>query len=130
VESVLSNRKLLLKLATLSVIESLRRNPELYNFLLYSTSIGTGSTTYGSNNPSLMLSGRQQQQQQSFNDTYTAFILQEAEKLYNKLITEFTNRVITTAAEDIRASSFSLLSLGNNINNQKLPHKNNVYQTE
>ncbi len=45
------------------------------------------------------MSGRQQQhQQQSFNDSYTALILEEAEKLCNKLITEFTNRVITATA--------------------------------
>ena len=41
-----------------------------------------------------MLSGREHQQhQQSFNDTYTALILEESEKLYNELTTELTNRV-------------------------------------
>jgi hypothetical protein len=40
-----------------------------------------------------MLSGQQQHQQQSFNDSYTALILEEAEKLYDKLIKELTNRV-------------------------------------
>jgi hypothetical protein len=50
-----------------------------------------------------MLSG-QQHQQQSFNDSYTALILEEAEKLYNKLTTELTNGVIATA-EASRASS-------------------------
>ncbi len=59
-------------------------------------------STYGSNYPSLMLSGRQQQQQ-SFNDSYTALILEEAEKLYNKLITELTNRVMV-ATTAMRAS--------------------------
>jgi hypothetical protein len=44
-----------------------------------------------------MLSGRKQQQQ-SFNDSYTALILEEAEKLYNKLTTELTNRFIGAAA--------------------------------
>jgi hypothetical protein len=58
VRSVLNDSKLLLKVATLSIIESLRSNPELYNFMLYSTSVETTSTTtYGSNFPSLMLSG-------------------------------------------------------------------------
>jgi hypothetical protein len=52
-----------------------------------------------------MLSGRQQYQQQSFNDSYTALILEEAEKLYNGLTTELTNRVIAAAAGTIRASS-------------------------
>ena len=48
--------------------------------------------SYGDNYPSLMSGG--QQQQQSFNETYTALILEEAEKLYNKIATELTNRVI------------------------------------
>jgi hypothetical protein len=93
VKSFLTNGKLLLQLAIASVIESLRNNPELCNFVLYNTSVVTASTTYGSNYLSLA-TGRQDQQQQSFNDTYTALILQEAEKLYNKLTTEFTNRII------------------------------------
>ncbi len=49
-----------------------------------------------------MLSGRQQQQ--SFNDTYTALILEESEKLYNELTTELTNRAVSAAAA-MRASS-------------------------
>jgi len=51
-----------------------------------------------------MSTQQQQQQQQSSNDSYTALILGEAEKLYNELITELTNRVMAGAAEDIRAS--------------------------
>ena len=93
---VLIDSKLFLKFATLSVIESLRMNPELYNFIIYDNPNYT--TSYGSNYPSLMLSEKQQQQQQSFNDIYTALILEEAEKLYIKLTTEFTNRVISAAA--------------------------------
>jgi hypothetical protein len=92
-----------LKVATLSIIEALRINPELCNFVLYSTSVVTASpTTYGSNYPSLMLSGGQQQQ--SFNDTYTALILEEAEKLYNGLTTIQRNEIIA-AAVTIRPSS-------------------------
>jgi hypothetical protein len=71
-----------------------------------------------------MLSGRQQHQQ-SFNDSYIALILEEAEKLYNKLMTELTNRVMVAAAS-IRASSLPSLD-----NMHKLTHKkNNTYQTE
>jgi len=80
-----------LEFATLWIIESLRENPELCNFVIYYISNNT-AISYGPNYPSLMLSGRQQQQQ-SFNDIYTALILEEAEKLYNKLTTELTNRV-------------------------------------
>jgi hypothetical protein len=85
VRSVLNDSKLLLKFTTLSIIQSLRSNPELCNFVLYNTSsvVTASSATYGSNYLSLMSSGRQHQQQ-SFNDTYTALILEEAQKLYNK----------------------------------------------
>jgi hypothetical protein len=61
-----------------------------------------------------MLSRGQPHQQQSFNYTYTALILEESEKLYNMLTTELTNRVIAAAAEDIRASSLLLPSNSNN----------------
>src|SRR5215212_9426411 len=105
VKDVLTNGKLLLKFATFSVIESLRMNSDLYNFIPYSTSVETAATTYGSNYLSLMSSGRQQQQQQSFNDSYTALILEGAEMLYNKLTTELTNRAMAATAAAIRESS-------------------------
>jgi hypothetical protein len=92
-----------LKFAALSVIESLRTDPELYNFISYSNSVETTATTYGSNYNSLM-SERQKQQQQLFNHSYTALILKQAEKLYNQIITELTNEVIAAAAS-IKASS-------------------------
>src|SRR5918996_4713231 len=95
VKSVLTDSKLLLKFAALSVIESLRMNPELCNFVIHDNSNNT-AISYGPNYPSLM--SREQHQQQSFNDCYTALILEEAEKLCNKLITEFTNRSIAAAA--------------------------------
>ena len=123
VKSVLTNGKLLLQFALASVIQSLRMNSELCNFIMYDNSNNT-IISYGDNYPSLMSGG--QQQQQSFNDTYTALILEEAEKLYNKLTAEFTNRVIAAVAS-IRASP--LPSLGNdNTNNQKLTYKiDNTY---
>ena len=123
VKSVLIEGKILLKLATFSVIESLRTNPELYNFISHSTSVETTSTTYGSNYLSLVPSGWQQHEQ-SFNDNYTALILEESEKLYNNLTTELTNRAIAAADAGIRATS--LPSLANN-NEQTLTHKDDRY---
>jgi hypothetical protein len=122
VKSVLNDGKLLLKFATFSAIESLRSNPELYNFVIHDNLTNT-TISYGSNYPSFMLSGRQQQQQ-SFNDIYTVLILEEAEKLYNKLTTELTNRAIAAADAGIRATS--LPSLANN-NEQTLTHKDDRY---
>jgi hypothetical protein len=96
VKSVLSDGKLILKLATLSVIESLRSNPELGNFVFYNTS----NNTYGSNYISLMSSGRQPHQQ-LFNDRYTSLILEEAEKVYNKLTTKLANDIIAAGCSCI-----------------------------
>jgi hypothetical protein len=116
VKDVLTNGKLSLKFATLSVIESLRSNPELYNFIIHDNSNNTTIISNGSNYHSLMLSG-QQHQQQSFNDSYTTLILEEAEKIYNELITELTNRVIASVATGtIRASSLPLPAHNNNRN--------------
>jgi hypothetical protein len=130
VKDVLNERKILLQLATASVIESLRINPELCNFALYNISNST-ATTYGSNYLSLMLLGRQQQhQQQSFNDIYTALILEEAEKLYNKLMTELTNSFITAAAAAMRTMSSLPLPLSSSNNGQKLNYENDTYQTK
>ena len=112
-KSVLTNDKLLLKFATPLVIESVRTNTKLYNFAIYdiSTTNNTITTSHESNSLSLM-SGPQHQQ--SFNDSYTALILEEAEKLYNKLITKLTNRFITATAT-IMESSLPLPTYNNSI---------------
>jgi hypothetical protein len=88
-----------LQFATASVIESLRSKPELCNFVLNDTDTYSNE----SNHLSLMLPGQQQQQQlQSFSylndDICTVVILEEAEKLYNKLTTKLTNEAMAAAA--------------------------------
>ncbi len=60
VKSVLTDSKLLLKFSTLSVIESLRTNPEEYNLVLYN--IPNSNDTSYSFNYLLLMSGRQQHQ--------------------------------------------------------------------
>jgi hypothetical protein len=67
------------------------------------------------------------QQQQSFNGRYAALILEEAEKLYDKLMRELINRVIAAAAD---ATAITASSLPTANNRQKQTHKNNAYQTE
>jgi len=56
------NSKLLLRFATASVIESLRRNSELCNFVLNNISNNNdpNTTSYGSNYLSLTVSGQKQ----------------------------------------------------------------------
>jgi hypothetical protein len=120
VKDFLTDGKLFLKFAALSVIESLRGNPELYNFIL--NHISNKDTSYRSNYPLLMLSG-------SFNnhhfiyisdDPHTALILEETEKLYNKLTTELTNDIIDAA---IRTSLLTLPTT----NNTKTYPQNEIY---
>jgi len=126
VKSVLMNSNLLLKFAVASVMESLRSNPELCDFMMYYNLNNTASTTYGSNYLSLMYG--EQQQQHSFIDSYTALILEESEKLYNQIRTELTNKTMAAAASVMTSS---LPILGNNTNNQKLTYTiDNTYQAE
>ena len=77
-----------------------------------------------------MLSGRQYQQ--SFNDTYTALLLEEAEKLYNELTTKLTNEIIaSTATMKTTTSSLPLQLPSSDDNSQNLNYeKDNTYQTE
>ena len=89
-------------------------NSELYNFVIHDNSNNT-NIIYGTNYPSLLSSGRQQQQR-SFSDGYTALILEGAEKLYNKLMIELTNRVMAGAAVAIREPSLPLPAYNNNRN--------------
>ena len=132
VKDVLTNSKLLLQFAIASVIESLRRNPELCNFVLKDIS-NNNHTAYRSNYLSLM---SEQQQQESFSyinyNPYVDLILEESEKLYNDLTTKLTNDVMaaTAAAMKIIPSLALPLSPSNN-NSQKLDYENdNTYQTE
>jgi hypothetical protein len=66
----------------------MRSNPELYNFVIHDNSNNT-TINYRPNYPSLV----SEQHRQSFNDSYTVLILEEAEKLYNKLTTQLTNKI-------------------------------------
>jgi hypothetical protein len=109
VKDVLTNGKLLLRFATASVIESLRRNPELCNFVLndISNNNDTDTTSYGSNCLSLTLPGEQQSSSYISDDIYTVVILEESEKLYNKLVIKLTNEAMAAAAA-IKESSLPL----------------------
>jgi hypothetical protein len=66
-----------------------------------------------------MLTGQQQPSNYLNDDICTAVILEEAEKLYNKLTTKLTNEIISSAA----AMKTSLLFPPDN-NRQKLTHDN------
>jgi hypothetical protein len=126
VKNVLTNSKIFMNFATASVIESLKRNPELCNFIMYDNSNNNDTIPYGSNCLSLMSGEQQQPSNYTNDDIYTAMILEEAEKLYNQFITKLTNEIIAAAAA---MKTISSLPLPDN-NDQKLTHKNDRYQTE
>jgi bifunctional pyridoxal-dependent enzyme with beta-cystathionase and maltose regulon repressor activities len=59
--------------------------------------ISNNYSSYASNYISLILSGQQPFSYIS-DDIYTALILEESEKLYNKLTTKLTNEIIAATA--------------------------------
>ncbi len=94
---VLSNAKVLLRYALLSITESIRNNPERYRLVFYNMS------SQQSRHPS-----------QDYNtEAIAAMIIEEAEKLYNKVVKdcinksveEHTNKTITDVASDSESSS-------------------------
>jgi hypothetical protein len=110
VHGTLSNGKMLLKLAILSVVETIRNNPDKFSSLLYRNA-PSSTTEY---------SGRYygyymyEQKYASYNhdgEASVAKILEEeAEKLYNKLAKEMVDEIINDYASNIASSSLSLLA--------------------
>jgi hypothetical protein len=98
---VLSNAKMFLRYALLSITESARNNSEIYNLIFYnmSPSITDYSSTNGQDYTASSKYGQQQQQQKSSPDYNTeanaAIIIDEAEKLFYKIIKDSINKVIT-----------------------------------
>src|SRR5919108_560013 len=78
VNNSLSKRKDLLKLAVSSVIESIRRDPTKYNFLINS------SRQYAASHPYI--------------DVYRTLILDEAQKVFELIVQDLTGRIINEAA--------------------------------
>jgi transposase len=97
VSSILSNAKSLLRLALDSLIESVRNDPAKYSPLVYYCNNNNMSMS-----SSYMYGGQQQHHyipsQDYFIEHYTAMLVEEAEKLYNKLVKDLTNRIICDMA--------------------------------
>src|SRR5215212_1623640 len=79
VTNSLSKRRDLLKLAVSSVIESIRRDPTKYNFLINSNQYQDG-------------------QHMVFIDVYRALILDEAQRIFEVMAKDLTSRIINEAA--------------------------------
>jgi hypothetical protein len=103
VVSILSDKRMLLKLALLSLTESMRKDPSKYSSFIYHNS--TSSTADHSGQ---YYSADSYGQQYPSHD-YIDMLIQEAEKLYDKLAKELGDEIITDYASSI-SSSLSVLS--------------------
>ena len=98
---VLSNAKVLLRCALLSITESIRNDPERYRSIFYNMSSITDYYSSSSQDytASYMFGGQIQQQQYSSSDYDTeankAVIVEEAEKLFNKLMKDCIDKTTT-----------------------------------
>jgi hypothetical protein len=114
VSSILSNAKSFLRLALDSLIESVRNDPVKYSPLIYYCNNNMSMSTTSTTNSSYMYGGQQQHyipSQDYFIEHYTAMLVEEAEKLYTKLVKDLTNRIICDMAfSNNNSQSSSLLS--------------------
>ena len=110
VVSVLSDRKMLLKLAILSLAESMRKDPDKFNAFIFCDNKSSCSTTQtrGYSQYYDTVPYGQQQQQYPSQDCIDV-LLEEAEKLYNKLVKELVDESISDYAFRI-SSSLPVLS--------------------
>ena len=112
VQSVLSDKKMLLKLALLSLTESLRKDPDKFNAFIICDNKSSYSTTQtrGYSQYYDTVSYGQQQRQQYPSQNYIDMLLEESEKLYNKLAKEMADEVISDYDCSIPSPSLPLLS--------------------
>jgi hypothetical protein len=90
VHSILSDRRMVLKLALLSLIESMKNDPDKYSRLIYHNTPSTAN--YNSQYYDTASYG---QQQQYPSHAYTDMLLEEAHKLYDKLAKELGDEIIS-----------------------------------
>jgi hypothetical protein len=118
---VLSHGKGLLRYALLSITESMRNNPERYRSIFYNmSSMIDYYSSKGQDYTASCMYGQQQQQQQYPSSDYNTepnaiIIIDEAEKLFYKLIKDSINKVITdsTFSKSPLPSSLPLLPPSN-----------------
>jgi hypothetical protein len=99
VHSVLSDKKMLLKLALLSLTESMRKDPDRYISLIYHNKTSSNAD-YNSQNYDDASYGQQQYPVQAYMD----MLIEEAERLYNKLTKELVDEIITDYSSNISSS--------------------------
>jgi hypothetical protein len=98
----LSDAKPLLRIALLSLTESMRKDPDKYSRLLYYNNTPSNAD-YNSQDYDTFSYGQQQQQYPS--QAYTDMLLEEAEKLFTNLEKMLTDEVIDQYASKMSISS-------------------------
>jgi hypothetical protein len=97
--NMLRDSKMLLKLALMSLTESIRNNEEIYTLIFHNTS--PHITDYSACDLSLFVDPMQNQHSHSedYNtEAKVAMIVDEAEKLYTKLVKDCINKIISNQA--------------------------------
>jgi len=106
--AAVTNRKKLLELAALSIVESIRENPEKYSSLIPSDT--STDNTFPDFSPYYYMYGPQRPQQQTqskayFTEDYVTMLSQDAQKLLEKLVKELGDEVINGHVVSKSASS-------------------------
>jgi hypothetical protein len=106
VHNILSDRKMLLKLALLSLTESMRKDPDKYSTLIFNntSSSTTSAADYNSQYHAISYGHQQYTSQDYPIEAYTSMLLEEAEKLYDKLAKELVDESISDYAYNILSS--------------------------
>ena len=90
VDSVLSDRRIVLKLALLSLTDSMKNDPDKYSHLIHNNNTSSTPRTQATD----YYTASYGQQQQYPSQAYTDMLLEETEKLYNKLAKESVDEII------------------------------------
>jgi hypothetical protein len=101
VSSTLSNGKDLLKLALFSLIQSMRKDPDRYISLFYDdtpSTIDYGNQQYSSYCYGSSIYG---QQQNHSREEYMAMLVEETDKLFNDLVKELVDEIISEHAPSL-----------------------------
>jgi hypothetical protein len=136
VHGILSDGKMLLKLAVLSLVESIRNNPDKYSSLLYRNA-PSSTTEYSGQYYGSCLYEQTYMSYHHDGEGSGAMLIEEAEKLYNKLAKELSDEIISDCASNVASSSLPLLPSSNEgqthvfpgqtPDNQTKIHKENVH---
>jgi hypothetical protein len=119
--SILSNSKMLLKLALLSLTESIRKDPDKFNAFIFcdnKSSASTRQTRGYSQYYDTVIYGQQQQRYRS--EDCIDVLIEEAERPYNKLTKELVDEIITDYSFNI-SSSLPLLQTSSDEKEQQQP---------